>query len=371
MKEYYFDNSATSSPKPEEVYRSVDRALRELNANPGRGSYRKSLEIAREIYGVREKLAKFFNIEDPLQIAFTSNATMGLNMAIKGAIPHGCHVITSLGEHNSVIRPLNSLDVEIEYVEDEEFEDRIGKNTRAVVINHVSNVTGKVMDIKRIGEICRRHNLLFIVDVSQSAGIFKIDVEEMGIDILCFTGHKSLFGIQGTGGIYVRPGVEITPLLEGGTGTNSKYPHQPKEMPELLEAGTLDTPGILSLGAGIDFINSIGLENIKSHEMELTKRFIEGLKRMEGITIYGDLDEERGPVVSLNIEGADPGDVAMVLDEEFGIMVRSGFHCAPLMHEKLGTQEQGAIRFSFGYFNSESEIDYALESLQKIVKNFI
>jgi cysteine desulfurase family protein len=374
MKEYYFDNSATSSPKPSKVYAEAERAIRELNGNPGRGSYKKSLEIAREIYEVREKVAKFFNVGNALNVAFTQNATMSLNMAIKGILKSGDHVLTSTGEHNSVIRPLYSLKekigIEIDYVSDGNFEKYIKENTKALIVNHISNVTGKIMDIERIGRVCKENNLIFMVDVSQSAGFLKVDMQEMNIDVICFTGHKSLYGIQGIGGICIREGVRIEPFLEGGTGTNSKVPRQPKEMPELLEAGTLNVPGILSLGAGLDFINEVGLEKIREHEIKLTKKFIKGLKKIDGVELYDDVERERGPVVSINIKGLDTGELAMLLDEEFNIMVRSGFHCAPLKHEEIGTVDQGSVRFSFGYFNTEEEIDYALKSLEKISKNF-
>jgi cysteine desulfurase family protein len=374
MKEYYFDNSATSSPKPSKVYAEAERAIRELNGNPGRGSYKKSLEIAREIYEVREKVAKFFNVGNALNVAFTQNATMSLNMAIKGILKSGDHVLTSTGEHNSVIRPLYSLKekigIEIDYVSDGNFEKYIKENTKALIVNHISNVTGKIMDIERIGRVCKENNLIFMVDVSQSAGFLKVDMQEMNIDVICFTGHKSLYGIQGVGGICIREGIRIEPFLEGGTGTNSKVPRQPKEMPELLEAGTLNVPGILSLGAGLDFINEVGLEKIREHEIQLTKKFIKGLKKIDGVELYDDIERERGPVVSINIKGLDTGELAMLLDEEFNIMVRSGFHCAPLKHEEIGTVDQGSVRFSFGYFNTEEEIDYALKSLEKISKNF-
>lgn len=377
-KEYYFDNSATSNPKPKAVLEKVQEALIYFNGNPGRSGYKKAVEIDRAIYNVRVKIAEFFNIKDPLKIAFTSNASESLNFAVKGAGLSDCHIISSVLEHNSVLRPLHYLrdekNVSLSFVsphkdsEDflKEIKSLINEKTKAIVLNHISNVTGYIADIEAVGKLCREKNLLFIVDASQSAGFLKIDVEKFNIDILCFTGHKSLFGIQGTGGIYVREGISLNPLLEGGTGSFSKLPRQPKRMPELLECGTLNTPGILSLGAGIDFINSVGLENIKNHEYALTKRFIDKISEIENITIYGYKDIFRGAVVSLNIKNISSSDLSAVLDEEFNICTRSGFHCAPLAHKFYDTYETGMVRFSFGYFNTAEEIDYAAEALKEI-----
>ena len=377
-KEYYFDNSATSNPKPKAVLEKVQEALIYFNGNPGRSGYKKAVEIDRAIYNVRVKIAEFFNIKDPLKIAFTSNASESLNFAVKGAGLSDCHIISSVLEHNSVLRPLHYLrdekNVSLSFVsphkdsEDflKEIKSLINEKTKAVVLNHISNVTGYIADIEAVGKLCREKNLLFIVDASQSAGFLKIDVEKFNIDILCFTGHKSLFGIQGTGGIYIREGISLNPLLEGGTGSFSKLPRQPKRMPELLECGTLNTPGILSLGAGIDFINSVGLENIKNHEYALTKRFIDKISEIKNITIYGYKDIFRGAVVSLNIKNISSSDLSAVLDEEFNICTRSGFHCAPLAHKFYDTYETGMVRFSFGYFNTAEEIDYAAEALKEI-----
>lgn len=371
MKTYYFDNSATSSPKPERVLRALDLSVREYNANPGRAGHRKAVETGRKIYEVREKIAQFFNVKNSLNIAFTVNATEALNFAIKGGIPEKSHVITTNFEHNSVLRPLfymrDEKEVKLTFVNTyDEIEKNIISETKAVVINHISNVNGTVQDIDVIGKICKKYNLLFILDASQSAGYSYIDMEKYNIDILCLTGHKSLFGIQGIGAICLKDGVEIRPLLEGGTGSFSKLLRQPKEMPELLEAGTLNTPGIMSLGAGIDFINEIGLDKIREHENRLSERFLSGLKDIEKIKVYKSLTNEQGPVISLNIDGVDSGDLAQILDEEFGIFVRSGFHCAPLAHKTIGTYEQGAVRFSFGYFNTYEEIEFVLSVLKNI-----
>lgn len=378
MREYYFDNSATSNPKPQCIIEKVQKAIIELNGNPGRSGYKKAVKIDREIYNTRVKIAEFFNIKNPLQIAFTSNASESLNFAIKGAGFHDCHIITSVLEHNSVLRPLHYLEdeknVTLSFLEPVDTTEELIKNlssllrkdTKAIVINHISNVTGYMYDIETIGNFCKENNLLFIVDTSQSAGFADINVEKQNINILCFTGHKSLFGIQGTGGIYVEEGLILNPLLEGGTGSFSKLPRQPKTMPELLECGTLNTPGILSLSAGIDFINSVGLNKIREHEYNLAKLFIDKISNLENIIIYGDKDKFRGPVVSINIEGITSSDFAAILDEEFNICTRSGFHCAPLAHKYLGTYEYGCVRFSFGYFNTEEEILYAADAIKEI-----
>ena len=310
-------------------------------------------------------------MKNSLNIAFTANATESLNFAIKGGIPQNSHVITTNFEHNSVLRPLfymqDEKNIKLTFVNTyDEIEKNITSETKAVVINHISNVNGTIQNIEEIGKICKKHNLLFILDASQSAGYSYIDMEKHNISILCLTGHKSLFGIQGIGAICLRDNVKIEPILEGGTGSFSKLSRQPKEMPELLEAGTINTPGVISLGAGIDFINDTGLEKIREHENQLTKKFINGLKDIKKIKIYKSLTKEQGPVVSLNIDGIDSGDLAQILDEEFGIFVRPGFHCAPLAHKVIGTYETGTVRFSFGYFNTDDEIEFALSTLKNI-----
>lgn len=381
-REYYFDHSATSNPKPKIVVDTVLEAITTFNGNPSRSSYKKNISLDRKILEVREKLASFFNISNPLQIAFTKNSTESLNFAIKGLGLENCHIITSVLEHNSVLRPLNYLkdnrEVEISYITPSKDDKEVIKNitsliredTRAIVINHISNVTGYIFNIKEIGKIARDNNLIFIVDASQSAGFYPIDVTQDNIDILCFTGHKSLMGIQGIGGLYVREGLSISPIIEGGTGSFSKLPRQPLKMPEMLEAGTSNTPGILSLGAGIDYINSIGLENIKNHKTNLVNYFIKSLSDIPKIIIYDNFNIERGPVVSLNIKGIPSSELSDILSEEFNICTRGGFHCAPLAHKYLRTYEDGAVRFSFGYTNTIKEIDYCISALKEIISFF-
>ncbi|WP_293961234.1 aminotransferase class V-fold PLP-dependent enzyme [uncultured Fusobacterium sp.] len=373
----YFDNSATSFPKPEEVYKASERAMRVYGANPGRGGHRMAVEASKEIFKVREKIANLFNIKDPLRIAFTQNSTYALNFAIKGCINKKGHVITTALEHNSSLRPLFSKrdngEIELELIYPEKNGDisikkiieSIKEDTIAVVVNHISNVTGTIVDIEKIGKVTREKGVMLIVDASQSAGYLDIDVERDGIDILCFTGHKSLYGLQGSGGIYIREGIDFIPIIEGGTGSFSKLERQPLVMPEGLEAGTLNTLAIVSLGAGIDFIQKVGIENIRKHEDKLTQRFLTELKKIPEVEVYGS--DKRGPVVTLNIKGIDSGDLAAYLDEEYGILVRGGLHCAPKIHEAIGNGENGGVRFSFGFFNTDEEIEYAINAIKEIV----
>jgi cysteine desulfurase family protein len=373
---YYFDNAATSYPKPEEVYRVLIDTMKNKGGNPGRGSHTMALDAAREVYSTREKLAKLFNIEDPLRIAFTQNATMSLNFAIKGTLNSGGHVITTSLEHNSVLRPIFSMEdennVEVTVIEADShgeieirsIEAAIKENTRAIIMTHASNLTGTINPIEEIGKITKKNNLLFVVDASQSAGVQDIDVEKMDIDILCFTGHKSLFGPMGTGGIYLKNGVDIRPIMEGGSGSQSKLRRQPRNMPDILECGTLNAPAIAALGAGVDFIMDVGIENIRNHEEEITAAFIDGLNSIEGVKIYGP--RNGAPIVTINMEGIDSSDLSSILDEEYGISTRPGMHCAPLAHKSIGTYETGAVRFSFGYFNTMKEISYALNALKDI-----
>lgn len=375
---YYFDNGATSFPKPESVYNKVTEVMREYGANPGRGSHTMALKAARAIYETRCSVARLFNIKDPLRVAFTANATMSLNLAINSVIESGDKIVTTNIEHNSVLRPLYAFRekgiIELEIVKVykdgklciEEILKTIDKDTKAVVLNHASNVTGSILPIETIGRELRLRGILFIVDASQSAGVIDIDVEKMYIDILCFAGHKSLLGPQGTGGIYVREGVVLKRFIEGGSGSNSKSKRHPDKMPEIYEFGTSNTPAIAGLGAGIDFLLEKGVGNIRDHELKLANFFYKEVKKIPGVIVYGE--EERVPVVSINVEGVDPSDLSSELDEEYGIATRPGMHCAPLVHEAMGTGDRGAVRFSFGYFNNIEEVNYAIKALKELVK---
>lgn len=375
----YFDNAATTLHKPQEVIDAVIKAMTSMG-NAGRGNTSASMEASHIIFDTRENLAKLFNIKDSSRIAFTCNSTEALNIAIKGSLTTGDHVITTMLEHNSVLRPLYEMEnkgVELSIIQADklgnisydEIQSLIKNNTKSIVCTHGSNLTGNLVDIEKIGKICKEHNLLFIVDVSQTAGVFPIDVKKMNIDILCFTGHKSLLGPQGTGGIFVKEGIDVTPLKSGGTGILTYSKTQPLIMPTHLEAGTLNGHGIAGLNAGIEFINKIGMKKIREKEENLMWRFYNKAKELPHIKIYGDFSKkERCPIVTLNIDNYDSGDIAEEL-LNYGVATRAGGHCAPLMHEALGTIEQGAVRFSFGYFNTEEEVDEVIKIIKNIILN--
>lgn len=375
----YLDNAATTRVKPKEVVEAVAEALTTLG-NAERGTHSASLGASRTVFSTRMKLAKFFNAEGPSNIVFTMNATESLNIAIKGILEKGDAVITTCLEHNSVLRPLYQLrdeGVELSFVSAdklgrpnyEEFESLIKPNTKAIISTAGSNLTGNLVDIKRVGEIAKRHGLIFVVDASQVAGVFPIDVKELNIDILCFTGHKGLLGPQGTGGLYVRDGVEVKPYLSGGTGVQTYNEHQPAEMPTRLEAGTLNGHGIAGLDAAIDYINEVGMKSIHDKELALMWKFYNGVKDIEGIKIYGDFDvKDRCPIVSINLSDYESGVVSDELFTRFEIATRPGGHCAPLMHRALGTVDQGAVRFSFSHFNTEEEVDTAINAVRTLVE---
>ena len=375
----YLDNAATTRIKPKVVVEAVAEALTTLG-NAERGTHSASLGASRTVFSTRMKLAKFFNAEGPSNIVFTMNATESLNIAIKGILVKGDAVITTCLEHNSVLRPLYQLrdeGVELSFVSAdklgrpnyEEFESLIKPNTKAIISTAGSNLTGNLVDIKRVGEIAKKHGLIFVVDASQTAGVFPIDVKELNIDILCFTGHKGLLGPQGTGGMYVRDGVEVKPYLSGGTGVQTYNEHQPAEMPTRLEAGTLNGHGLAGLDAAIDYINEFGMQAIHDKEMSLMWRFYNGVKDIEGVKIYGDFDaKDRCPIVSINLSDYESGTVSDELANRFEIATRPGGHCAPLMHKALGTVDQGAVRFSFSHFNTEEEVDTAINAVRTLIE---
>lgn len=373
----YLDNAATTMHKPKEVIDAVVEAMTSLG-NAGRGANEASLSAARIIYDAREKLCRFFNGEDPRQIVFTSNSTESLNIAIKGLLEPGDHVITTMLEHNSVLRPLYEMEkkgVALTIIKAdkrgrfslEEMEAAIRPETKMIVCTNGSNLTGNYVDIGKVGEMAHRHDVLFVVDASQTAGVFPIDVRNMQVDVLCFTGHKGLLGPQGTGGMYVREGLAIRPLKSGGSGVQTYSKTHPREMPTALEAGTLNGHGIAGLRAGVEYIENTGLDTIRVREQELMWRFYEGVKEIPGVTVYGDFDSrERCAIVSLNIGDYDSSEVSDALLTEYGISTRPGGHCAPLMHEALGTVEQGAVRFSFAHSNTEEEVDIAINAVREL-----
>ena len=375
----YFDNAATTLQKPERVARAVMEAMGTFG-NPGRGVHEPAMAASRAIYDTRCALAQLFHAENPANIAFTANATEALNIAIKGTLNPGNHVITTALEHNSVLRPLYELEGRglertilpadrqgrVAY---EDFEAAIRDNTRAIVCTHGSNLTGNLLDIGKIGAIAKTHGLLFLVDASQTAGVFPIDVQEMGIDILCFTGHKGLLGPQGTGGLYVREGTAVRPLLTGGSGVQSHSKTHPAQMPTALEAGTLNAHGLAGLNAGVRYLLETGIDTVRQKELDLMWAFYEGVKEIPGITVYGDFSQrERCPIVSLNVRDYDSSQVSDALFSQFGIATRPGAHCAPLMHDALGTQNRGAVRFSFSHYNTTEEINFAVSALREIAQ---
>lgn len=375
----YLDNAATSWPKPEETIKSIEDCIRNNGANPGRGGHKMSLAAGRIIYDTREVAAQLFNVNDPARIVFTGNATESINLALKGSLKPGDHVITSSMEHNAVARPLHilkGLGVEVTeipcskegFIDPTKVENAVKPNTTTIVMLHASNVTGAIMPVEEIGKIARERDLRFIVDAAQTAGFLDIDVKKMNIDILAFTGHKGLYGPQGTGGLFIRKGIDIEPLKQGGTGSQSESLDQPEDLPDKFESGTPNTPGIAGLGSGIRYITSKGLNEIRTHERTLVKRFLDGLQQLKKVEVYGPKDPNlQVPVVSINVKEQDSSEVAFILDRVFEIACRSGLHCSPMAHRTMGTLERGAVRFSFSIFNTNSEVDKILEALDQII----
>ena len=371
----YLDNAATSRPKPPGVAEAVVAAMQSYG-NCGRGVHEDALTAARTVFEVREKIARFFGCPRADHVVFTPNSTMALNMAISGLLEPGDHVISTDLEHNSVLRPLYRLreqGVEVNFVsantngqiDDEGFENLLRPNTKAVVCTHASNLTGDLVDITRVGAFCHAHKLRFIVVASLTAGVFPINMDAQHIDVVCFTGHKSLLGPQGTGGLCIRDGIEIRPFAVGGTGVQSYLETQPEQYPTRLEAGTLNSHGLAGLSAALDFIEETGIDAIRAHETALAKRFYEAVRDIPGIRIYGNFSlAERAPIVTLNLGDWDSAEVSDMLAERFGIATRPGAHCAPRLHRALGTAEQGAVRFSWSYFNTLEETDAAAEAVR-------
>ncbi|HUM84430.1 MAG TPA: aminotransferase class V-fold PLP-dependent enzyme [Lachnospiraceae bacterium] len=378
----YLDNAATTLKKPEQVIDAVVYAMGNFG-NASRGAHGYSLDASRMIFGTRQKIADMFGCPGADHVIFTSNATESLNMAINGIISPGDRVITTDLEHNSVLRPLYRLEneshISLGFVPSDrkgclrlsDFEKLVTDRTKAVVCTHASNLTGNIVDIAEIGKIARRHGALFIVDASQTAGFVNINMEKMNIDVLCFSGHKGLMGPQGTGALLVRDGIEIRPFKTGGTGVQSYEKSQPAEYPVRLEAGTLNSHGIAGLSAALDFISATGIDKIEQKENRLLRRFYEQVSGVRGVTVYGDFSSSlHAPVAALNIRSVDSGEISDCLFREYSIATRPGAHCAPRMHEALGTREQGAVRFSFSWFNTEEEIDIAADAVKEIAAKY-
>jgi cysteine desulfurase family protein len=374
----YLDNAATSHPKPETVYQAVNEVLRRVGANPGRSSHKLAAEASRWIARTRELLARLLEIEEPERLVFTASATEAINLGLKGMLKTGDHVVTTSMEHNSVIRPLRSLEgrgVETTIVTGstqgriraEDMERAIQKNTRLVVMTQASNVTGGLMPVDEVVEAAHRHGIPVMMDAAQTAGVLPISVKELAVDLLAAPGHKGLLGPQGTGFLYIAEGLRLEPLKEGGTGSRSESERQPDFLPDQMEAGTQNTPGIAGLGAGLEFILKQGVEKIREKETALSGMVWEGLAHIKGVRLYGPAKaEERTAVVSFNLEGMNPQVTASILDTAYDIAVRSGLHCAVLAHRTLGTLPEGTVRVSPGLFNDPQEIEFFLRAIQEI-----
>lgn len=381
MNNLYFDNAATSWPKPESVYTSAEYQMRNAFGNPGRSGHTRTLEADRLLYKAREAVAGLFRIKDPARIAFALNATDALNIALKGYLEKGNHVIHTAIDHNSVLRPLGRLRKESKittttipcsskgYPDLDYLNNAFKPETRLLVINHASNVTGAVAPLKEMILSAHEHNTFVLVDTAQTAGTLSIDVEDLKIDMLAFTGHKGLLGPTGTGGLYVKPGIDLKPLREGGTGSQSELDSHPESMPERLEAGTLNSAGLAGMLKGIEYIQDRGIENIREHESNLRIYLYNKLAELQGVNLYGPAaGDESSCIISATINNTDSGEIGYILESSYGILCRTGLHCAPLAHKALGTFPEGTIRFSPGIFTSKEDIDYLVKSMREILK---
>ncbi|GKU77140.1 aminotransferase class V-fold PLP-dependent enzyme [Paenibacillus sp. L3-i20] len=379
----YLDHAATSWPKPQIVTEAVINAMLNDGANPGRGSHAMAVRASRILFDTRKHLAKLFNIKNPNDIAFTSNTTMSLNMAIKGWLKPGDHVISTMIEHNSVRRPLycleQSIGIEVTYIESDEqgnvsveaIENAIKSNTTLIIVNHSSNLLGTILPVAEIGEAAQRHGVKLLVDAAQSAGIIPVDVQAMGIHMLAFPGHKGLLGPQGTGGLYIAPELELEPLLHGGTGSQSETPHQPLVRPDRYEAGTQNTSGLAGLQAGVKFVLNETVEKIQAKEWALAQRLMVGLSEIANVHILGPkIGEPRTGIVAFVVDGVDPSELSFILDQHYNIAVRAGFHCTPLAHTSAGTIETGAVRASVGIFTTQEEVDSLMLAIKEISQQY-
>jgi len=374
----YFDNAATSWPKPPSVAVAIQAQMAGAGGNPGRSGHRLSIAAARVIEETREALAGLFHAADPSRIAFAANATHALNAALYGLLEPGDRVVTTSMEHNSVMRPLRHLEtqgVRVAVVECradgsidlDKVEDALKPGARLLVTTHASNVAGTVVPLGEVAALARAHGAHTVVDAAQTAGTVPLDVDRLGVDVLAFTGHKGLFGPTGTGGLYLRDGIDLRPLVRGGTGSDSAHEVQPAFMPDVLESGTPNVAGIAGLGAGVRFVTDAGIEAVQAHERSLIARLADGLRAIAGVTVYGPTDPAvRCGIVSFNVGGASPSEVGLLLDESFGIMARTGLHCAPAAHRTLGTFPAGTVRFGCGWFNTAAEVDAAVEGVRQV-----
>jgi len=379
----YFDNAATSWPKPSGVAEAVAAFIANVGGNPGRSGHRKAIEAARIVYAAREAIARLFNAPDPLGVVFGSNVTEALNLALNGVLRPGDHVVTSSVEHNSVMRPIRALErrgLEVTVVpcaqdgtlDSQRVEDAIRENTAMIVLNHASNVVGTILPVTEVGAIARARQIIFLVDAAQTGGAYPLDMQEAKIDLLAFTGHKALYGPMGTGGLIVSNRFalgRLRPLKRGGTGSNSEVEEQPGFLPDKYESGTLNVPGLAGLEVGVCWVLNRGVARICTQETALTQQLVDGLQSIHGIVVYGTGDAERQTAtVSFNIDGMDPAKVGLHLDEEYGIMCRVGLHCSPAAHKTIGTFPIGTVRFGLGAMSTEAEVDVALDAVRKLAR---
>jgi cysteine desulfurase family protein len=381
MREVYLDNAATTRFKPDSVIDEMTNFLKNLNCSPGRGGYECAMKSGRKVMNARFTINDFFNGSDVENVIFTKNITESLNFLIKGLLKKGDHVITTTLEHNAVLRPLNQLEdkdlIETSYIkcsqdgllDPQDIEKEIKNNTKLIILNHASNVTGTILPALEVGKIAKKHGLFYALDTAQTAGLLDLDFKKLNLDFLGFTGHKGLLGPQGIGGMILSNRLvnKMDSLITGGTGSLSESVKQPDFLPDKFESGTLNTPGIIGLKAGIEYINNKGINNLYQHEIELFKSFLSGLNELDNIEVYGSKDlNNKVPTVSLSVKGYDLGDLGFKLAEKYGIMVRSGLHCAPLAHKTIGTYPEGTLRFSLGINTTKDDIDYTLEVLAKL-----
>ncbi|MBN2088549.1 aminotransferase class V-fold PLP-dependent enzyme [candidate division KSB1 bacterium] len=379
----YFDNTATSFPKPPGVAAAMMQFMDKIGANPGRAGHRLAIESGRIVYATREAIAELFQAPDPLRIVFTANVTEALNLALCGLLKAGMHVVTSSMEHNSMMRPLRCLEqkgVELTVVqcdsqgalEPAHIESAIQSNTVMIAINHASNVVGTILPISEIGQIARKHNLLFLVDTAQTAGVLPINMEKDNIDLLGFTGHKSLYGPMGTGGLIIGKRVDLDtfePMKSGGTGSHSEHEQQPKFLPDKFESGTLNVVGLAGLNASVRWLLEQGIDLVRPHEIQLAKHLLEGLESINGVQIYGQQEPaKRIATISFNIVGKAPSEIGLRLDEDFDVLCRVGLHCSPASHKTIGTFPTGTVRFGMGIFNTLEEVDRAIAAVQQLTE---
>ena len=379
----YLDNAASTWPKPPAVKDMMAEAIEDYAANPGRGGHTLAMKASKAVFRTRVQLSRLFGIQNPNNLFFYLNATQALNQAIKGFLKSGDHVISSSVEHNSVRRPIEFMrktsQVEATFIEPrddhhfyvEDFAKAIQPNTRLLVVSHASNLTGVILPVAELGKLAKERGITFLVDASQSAGVLPIHVEEMHIDMLAFPGHKGLYGPQGTGGLYVHNDIDLVPLIHGGTGSQSEAIEQPTTRPDRYESGTVNTVGLAGLQAGVSFVMEKGVENIRQHEWDLVKQTIAQLQEIPGVQVYGPgIETERVGVVAFNVGEVDASEVSFILDQQYGIATRSGYHCTPLGHQTAGTEQRGAVRASFGIFNSDKDVEALIDAVKEISSAF-